>query len=325
MSSAHDPYRPLDEPSGAGHHRRDPLWDTGQQRVFESQWDTAERRMLDLQWRAGQRRVQHVGHPRPAREAPQPAYPVMPAPSPEPPARRGRMLVLPLVAVLVLAAGWLGWRLHRVGDDNARLAAVVATEQERAATLAERTDRLEKELAGVFDPESISSAVLPSVFRVRAGDFTGTAFSVGDKAGKGKANLLTNFHVVLERGKTEVAATIVRVSRGDDLALLRADREIKGLRTAGATVKPGQQIVVVGAPLGLEDTVTTGVVSAYRPDDGEGPSIQFDAPINPGNSGGPVVNAADEVVGLATAKARDAEGIGLAVPIRTACEKFDVC
>jgi putative serine protease PepD len=334
MSSAHDPYRPVDEPSGGGHRRPDPLWDTGQQRVFESQWDTAERRVLDLQWRAGQRRVQHVGHPRPAREAPHPAYPVTPAPAPEPPARRGRLLVLPLVVLLVLVAGWLGWRLH---DDNARLAAVLATEQERAATLTERTDRLEKELAGVFDPESISSAVLPSVFRVRAGDFTGTAFSVGDKAGNGKANLLTNFHVVeavweagdrkvfLERGKTEVSATIVRVSRGDDLALLRADREIKGLRTAGATVKPGQQIVVVGAPLGLEDTVTTGVVSAYRPDDTEGPSIQFDAPINPGNSGGPVVNAADEVVGLATAKARDAEGIGLAVPIRTACEKFDVC
>jgi putative serine protease PepD len=179
--------------------------------------------------------------------------------------------------------------------------------------------------------------VLPSVFRVRAGDFTGTAFSVGDKAGKGKANLLTNFHVVeavweagdrkvvLERGKTEVSATIVRVSRGDDLALLRADREIKGLRTAGATAKPGQQIVVVGAPLGLEDTVTTGVVSAYRPDDKDGQSIQFDASINPGNSGGPVVNALDEVVGVATAKARDAEGIGLAVSIKTACDTFDVC
>jgi len=83
--------------------------------------------------------------------------------------------------------------------------------------------------------------------------------------------------------------------------------------------------VVVGAPLGLEDTVTTGVVSAYRPDDSEGPTIQFDAPINPGNSGGPVVNSADEVIGLATAKARDAEGIGLAVPIKTACDTFKVC
>jgi putative serine protease PepD len=189
----------------------------------------------------------------------------------------------------------------------------------------------------VFDPEAISSAVLPSVFRVRAGDFTGTAFSVGDRAAGGKANLLTNYHVVeavweagrrkvtLERGKDDMTATIVKVDRGRDLALLRADRETKGLTPARAAVKPGQQILVVGAPLGLEDSVTTGVVSAYRPDAEDGQSIQFDAPINPGNSGGPVVNASDEVVGVATAKARDAEGIGLAVSIRTACDTFDVC
>jgi putative serine protease PepD len=122
-----------------------------------------------------------------------------------------------------------------------------------------------------------------------------------------------------------VSATIVKVSKSKDLALLRADRKIKGLKPAAANVKPGQQIVVVGAPLGLEDTVTTGVVSAFRPDDEDGQSIQFDAPINPGNSGGPVVNAKEEVVGLATAKARDAEGIGLAVSIRTACASFKVC
>lgn len=53
--------------------------------------------------------------------------------------------------------------------------------------------------------------------------------------------------------------------------------------------------------------------------------IQFDAPINPGNSGGPVINGSKEVVGIATAKARDAEGIGLAVPIKTACDRFKLC
>jgi putative serine protease PepD len=84
-------------------------------------------------------------------------------------------------------------------------------------------------------------------------------------------------------------------------------------------------VVVVGAPLGLDDTVTTGVISAWRPDDPDGPTIQFDAPINPGNSGGPVVNSSNQVVGLATAKAKDAEGIGLAIPIKTACETFNVC
>ena len=123
-----------------------------------------------------------------------------------------------------------------------------------------------------------------------------------------------------------MSATIVKVDKGKDLALLRGrPRSSPGWPPAGATVKPGQQIVVVGAPLGLEDTVTTGVVSAFRRTTTDGPTIQFDAPINPGNSGGPVVNAAKQVVGLATAKARDAEGIGLAVPIKTACDDLQVC
>ena len=239
-------------------------------------------------------------------------------------------MILGLVLVLLAVAAWQAYRIEGMHHGNADLAAALTAEKGR-------TDRLEKELAGVFDPEAVSSSVLPSVFRVRAGDFTGTAFSVGTKAAPGQANLLTNYHVVaqvwsaggrkvaLERGATRIDATIVKVDKGKDLALLRAAQKISGLRAAGAQVKPGQQVVVVGAPLGLDDTVTTGVISAYRPEDPDGPTIQFDAPINPGNSGGPVVNAAEQVVGLATAKAKDAEGIGLAIPIKTACDAFAVC
>jgi trypsin-like peptidase len=260
------------------------------------------------------------------------ATPVYPTADSEPVRRaaRAKPVILGLVLVLLLVAGWQAYRIEGMHHGNADLAAALTAEKGR-------TDRLEKELAGVFDPEAVSSSVLPSVFRVRAGDFTGTAFSVGDKAASGQANLLTNYHVVaavwsaggrkvsLERGTTRIDATIVKVSKGKDLALLRAGQRISGLTTAGRQVKPGQQVVVVGAPLGLDDTVTTGVISAYRPEDPDGPTIQFDAPINPGNSGGPVVNSAEQVVGLATAKAKDAEGIGLAIPIKTACDTFAVC
>ncbi|RZU49582.1 putative serine protease PepD [Krasilnikovia cinnamomea] len=293
------------------------------------------------------RPASRIGHPRPARSAPEePALPptgrraygvdaeLGTGPAADGGRGRGRLMALALVLVLIGVSGWQAWRLDRLdkrlGGSNDQLAAALRHETERA-------DRLEKQVAGVFNPESISADVLPSVFRVRAGQFTGTAFAIGDKAGSGKANLLTNYHVVeavftdggrrvlLERGRTEVEATIVKVDRGKDLALLRADRKISGLAAATDEVRPGQQILVAGAPLGLEDTVTTGVVSAYRPDDKDGPVIQFDAPINPGNSGGPVVDSSDRVIGLATAKARDAEGIGLAVPIKTACDTFDVC
>jgi putative serine protease PepD len=278
-----------------------------------------------------------VGHPRPAR-ATASMHP-MSHPDPAPRSRakargRGGLVALVLGLVLVLFAAFLVWRLE---SGNRELSAELADARTRATDLSSRTDKLEKQLAGVFDPEAISSGVLPSVFRVRAGDFTGTSFSIGRKAAAGKANMLTNYHVVqqvweagdrkvfLERGTDEVSATILKVDKAKDLALLRADRAVKGLTPAKAQVRPGQQIVVVGAPLGLEDSVTTGVVSAYRPDDRDAQSIQFDAPINPGNSGGPVVNASEQVVGLATAKARDAEGIGLAVSIKEACDAFKVC
>ena len=334
MTATHDPFGSLGVPGPRRPEEQRPAfdpWETGE-RVFGNQWDTGERHALDQEWRTGQQ-PRRVGHPRPAR-AVAPMSQQVTFPAPERPRRRGRTLAVLIVVVLTITAGWQVWRLH---NDNHALAAGLATERDRGAALNDRTEKLEQQLAGVFDPEAISSVVLPSVFRVRAGDFTGTAFSIGDRAAAGKANMLTNYHVVesvwssggrkvfLERGKDEVSATIVKVSKGKDLALLRADREIKGLKPAAANVKPGQQIVVVGAPLGLEDTVTTGVVSAFRPDDQDGQSIQFDAPINPGNSGGPVVNASDEVIGLATAKARDAEGIGLAVSIKTACDAFKVC
>ncbi|HEX8347559.1 MAG TPA: S1C family serine protease [Actinoplanes sp.] len=255
-----------------------------------------------------------------------------------------RHRVLALVAILGMGAvlGLQTFQLHSLGGRLAaadrQLGEVLLAENARAADIESRTADLEKKAGAAFNPEAISAAVVPSVFRVRAGAYTGTAFAVGDRAGQGRANLLTNYHVVasvwedgrrrvyVERGGVEVPATIVGANEERDLAHLRLERDAKGLDTAGVPVQTGQQIVVVGAPLGLEDSVTTGVVSAFRKDreDG-GPVIQFDAPINPGNSGGPVINAAKQVVGLATAKARDAEGIGLAIPIGTACDTFAVC
>ena len=248
----------------------------------------------------------------------------------EPRTARFRPLVVGLVAVLVVLAGWQAYRIEGMSGHNKELAAKLAAEQGR-------TDRMEKRLAGYFDPETIAAGVLPSVFRVRAGNLTGTAFSVGRKAPANGSNLFTNYHVVaevwsdggrtvtLERGSTKISATIVQVSKGKDLAMLRTKQRIAGLAPAADEVKPGQPVVVVGAPLGLDDSVTTGGISALWSDEQDGPMIQFDAPINPGNSGGPVVNASKQVVGLATAKVKDAEGIGLAIPIDTACQTFRVC
>ncbi|MFD1324459.1 S1C family serine protease [Micromonospora sonneratiae] len=274
-----------------------------------------------------------------------PGVPVPPAGLPATGGRRpgwAAVTALVLAFVLLVVAGVQAYQIVRLSDRLAKtdqkLAEAQSDDGARLDGLEKRTDALEKQAGSVFNPEAIAAAVLPSVFRVRAGNATGTAFAVGKPNASGGANLFTNFHVVdsvwesgqrqvfLERTDQRFPATIVDVDKENDVALLKTDSSFNGLVTAPAPVKSGQQIVVVGAPLGLEDSVTSGVVSAFRKSpDGSGTMIQFDAPINPGNSGGPVINGAKEVVGIATAKARDAEGIGLAVPIKTACDKFKIC
>ncbi|MFU8871401.1 trypsin-like peptidase domain-containing protein [Micromonospora sp. SL4-19] len=281
-----------------------------------------------------------------------PAIPGQPAAAPTYPGgaatgsgrrRRLPVVALALAGVLAVVAGVQAYQIYRLNDrltaTDRRLAEAQGADGHRLDGLEQRAEALEKQAGAAFNPEAVASAVLPSVFRVRAGQFTGTAFAIGKPPAEGGTTLLTNFHVVeavydsggrkvfLERTSQRFEATVVKVDKDKDLAQLRTTARFTGLVAAAAPVKSGQQIVVVGAPLGLQDSVTTGVVSAFRKDeDGSGPVIQFDAPINPGNSGGPVINGSkEEVVGIATAKARDAEGIGLAVPIKTACDTFKLC
>ncbi|MEU4688028.1 trypsin-like peptidase domain-containing protein [Actinoplanes sp. NPDC023714] len=320
------PYEPFTPADGYDQRRGDWAAPEQQQWFQEQQW------AQERQWEQQQRQQQQQWYP--SYQEPASFYepaPAQAAAAPAPIARgsRTRLVIVGLVLALLAVSAWQAFRVEGMIRSSSELASAVTAEQGR-------TEELEKQLATVFDPEGISAAVLPSVFRVRAGDFTGTAFAVSE-TDDGRTNLFTNYHVVeetfeggdksvsLERGNTRIEATIVKVSAGKDLALLRTSRDIKALGIATGDVKPGQQVVVVGAPLGLDDSVTTGVISAYRPDDSDGPTIQFDAPINPGNSGGPVVNTSRQVVGIATAKARDAEGIGLAIPIATACETLGAC
>jgi putative serine protease PepD len=280
--------------------------------------------------------------------AERPAFAERPAyqpPSMQPAQKRRRWpLAVTFVLVLLLgaAAAYQTVRLNRIEDRLAANEKVLVETQNRDNTrldgLDGRAAEIEKQLGNAFNPEAISAAALPSVFRVTAGNAGGTAFAVGKPASGGGTNLFTNWHVVeehyngggrkvtLERKDDTYEATIVKVDRDNDVAQLRTTTKVTGLVTAKGEVKSGQQIVVVGAPLGLTDSVTTGVVSAVRKiEDAQSPMIQFSAPINPGNSGGPVINSAKQVVGIATAKAVDAEGIGLAVPITVACREFKIC
>ncbi|MET7425869.1 S1C family serine protease [Dactylosporangium sp. NPDC005555] len=257
-------------------------------------------------------------------------------------ARRGRSGVLALIiaAILLVVAGVQGAFIIRLESrlDKAEQAASAAkqSDESRLKAVEDRADKLEAKTGGNLDAAAVAESVRPSVFRVSTKYATGTSFALGKAPSGGGTNLITNYHVVqqaYEKGEREVSiertnqrfpAKIIEAHPDKDLAVLHTDEEFTRLVAAAQVPKVGEPVLVVGAPLGLEDTVTTGVVSAFRSLSGE-ELMQFDAAINPGNSGGPVFNAKKEVVGVATLKAREAEGIGLAIPISVVCATISIC
>lgn len=169
--------------------------------------------------------------------------------------------------------------------------------------------------------EQVFNAAKQGVAVVTRGDGIGSAFVVAHK--DGQTFLITNAHVVRGTetvrlkwvdGKSDGARVVAR-GRGDtpssDLALL-AVQGTRGepLRIADQPSAVGQEVFVIGAPKGLEFSLSRGVVSSLRDSD---EILQVDAAINPGNSGGPVLNAGNCVAGVATFKYKDSEGLNFAI------------
>ncbi len=182
----------------------------------------------------------------------------------------------------------------------------------------------------------------------RGGGFFGGGTATGIGTGivlTADGYALTNRHVVegsqslkaTMADGTEYPANVVKISDTQDLALVKIDAT--GLKPAtignSDAIQVGQTAIAIGSPLGtFTETVTKGIVSALdrsiqvqdeqtgRPVTLSG-LIQTDAAINPGNSGGPLLNAAGEVVGVNTATAATAEGIGFAIPIKEAQSLID--
>ena len=136
----------------------------------------------------------------------------------------------------------------------------------------------------------------------------------------------TKITVTLFDDDTEYPATIVGTDEETDLAVIKIDAT--GLTQAefadSDSIKVGEFAMAVGSPLGLQSTITCGVVSAVNRDvtDSDGKSytlIQTDAAINSGNSGGALVNSEGKVIGVNTLKLTgdDVEGMGFAIPINS--------
>jgi S1-C subfamily serine protease len=144
--------------------------------------------------------------------------------------------------------------------------------------------------------------------------------------------VVTNAHVVdgaasltvtLDSGN-RTPARILGLDPVLDVALLRVEtaNPLPAARLGdSSTVRVGDEVVAIGNPVGLDQTMTRGIVSGLNrllPGISDEPMIQTDAPINPGNSGGPLVDRCGSVVGINTLISEDAQSIGFAVPINAA-------
>jgi S1-C subfamily serine protease len=171
--------------------------------------------------------------------------------------------------------------------------------------------------------------VAPSVVHVRRQRGAGSGVVIAPDG-----YVLTNAHVVDDAGSVEIlladgasyGARVIGADPATDLAVVRAlGPGFSALELATAdTLRVGQLVIAIGDPLGLQSTVTHGVVSALgrslRSKDGRiiENVIQTDAALNPGNSGGPLVDTHGRVVGINTAIIGGAQGIAFAIPAATA-------
>ncbi|MFJ2980280.1 S1C family serine protease [Curtobacterium sp. NPDC087082] len=278
-------------------------------------------------WVAGSPDVPQDG--REARRTPAPrlpsAFPAIPEPQPAPadatgsgelrPRRRRRSAGI-LVAAIALggAAGTTG-------------ALLVAPDATSAPTVLRQTQQAPSATSTQGDAEAAAQRMLRSVVQVRTTSGSGSGFVIDDAG-----HVMTNHHVVDGAERVSLvlpdgSAVPGRVLGGDedsDIAVVEAQGLAVPAVELGVSddLRIGQQVIAVGSPLGLNGTVTSGIVSALDRTSQRStqPLLQTDASINPGNSGGPLVDLDGRVIGvnssIATLGYRSGNiGIGFAIPI----------
>ncbi len=144
--------------------------------------------------------------------------------------------------------------------------------------------------------------------------------------------ILTNAHVVAQAtslrvifaDKTVLPARVIAALPSEDLAIIRVhpSHPLRAVRLGRSDdLMVGETVIAIGNPLGLGQTVTTGVVSALGRELQENDAVTFhdiiqtDAAINPGNSGGPLLDILGHLVGVNTAIRTDAQNVGFAIPV----------
>ncbi|WP_188189387.1 S1C family serine protease [Nonomuraea sp. SYSU D8015] len=271
---------------------------------------------------------------------------------PPPPRRQGFLLTRKAIAGLALAAATaLGLTALGGGAVGAYLAA--ADRPTPTATVSNPSPVF-RAVADQLTVAQVAEKVQPSVVMIQGQTAEGSGVVLSDDG-----LILTNNHVVQGQNALTVKfndgrtskASVVGTDPATDLAVIRAEG-VKGLTKAtlgdSDQVKVGDQVLALGSPLGLDGSVTAGIVSAldrtvtaggspgqqqlppgWSRQGGEsetttlGGMIQTDAAINPGNSGGALVNAAGELIGINSAVSSEGVNLGFAIPVNTAKQVAD--
>ncbi|MBI2913409.1 MAG: trypsin-like peptidase domain-containing protein [Chloroflexi bacterium] len=198
---------------------------------------------------------------------------------------------------------------------------------------------------GCLAASDIYETLRPAVVEITA--TAANRFGQSQGSGSGivideQGTILTNYHVVAGADSLEVkfddgstaSARVLGSDPGNDLAVIQADVSGRTVTAAALgdsdALRPGDPVLAIGNPFGLEGSLTQGIVSAtgrtFAPGDNTRPirgMIQTDAPVNPGNSGGPLIDCQGKVIGVNAAlenpTGQDVNvGIAFAVPINTA-------
>lgn len=175
-----------------------------------------------------------------------------------------------------------------------------------------------------LEPETIFERVSPSIWVVQVFDSEGVKKGIGSAVVVNQEELITNCHVLMKakslsikRENTAHSASLVHADVERDLCIIRA----KGMTAPAVqtallhSVKVGQRVYTIGAPLGYELTLADGLVSSLKKDnDGRIRSIQISVPISPGSSGGGLFDQEGRLIGITTGTRPDGQNLNFAIP-----------
>ncbi len=249
--------------------------------------------------------------------------------------RTGAIIAVALILILVFGIGiFAGWQFARsTNTGTGTNTGVLQSGTNPVVTVPPLTSNNQQTVQ-----EAVIAKVRPSVVEVNVTTSGGAAIGSGVIVDR-RGYIVTNNHVVAGAQNinvtlfdgTRLTAQLTGTDPADDLAVLKVNPPSAGLTVAtlgdSSKLQVGQDVLAIGNPLGITQTVTNGIISALGRSVSEGQggatlpnAIQTDAPINPGNSGGALVDMQGNLIGIPTLTAIDPEfntpanGVGFAIP-----------